>query len=200
MQVDSPPAPKTTQTPLDRVQLLLRLEEAEAAVTVFFEGLPAGVLNVGVGAAWTAAEHLVHLVTVTRTVAKGLTLPPWLLRLRFGKARAPSRSYEALRDDYRALLEAGGKASGIFIPPRSSPEPEPGRASAAPEYEMPELLTKWMRANIRIREALAPWTEQNLDRLSMPHPILGRLTVREMVMFTIYHNHHHIAAVQRRVS
>jgi hypothetical protein len=29
---------------------------------------------------------------------------------------------------------------------------------------------------------------------------MGRLTTREMLFFTLYHNQHHIAAVQRRLA
>jgi uncharacterized damage-inducible protein DinB len=39
-----------------------------------------------------------------------------------------------------------------------------------------------------------------LDRLRLPHPALGKLTVREMLFFTIYHNIHHVENVVRRLS
>jgi hypothetical protein len=32
----------------------------------------------------------------------------------------------------------------------------------------------------------------------MPHPLLGKLTVREMLLFTLYHNLHHVQNVARR--
>jgi hypothetical protein len=36
-------------------------------------------------------------------------------------------------------------------------------------------------------DALGNWSERTLDRTRMPHPILGRITAREMVFFMIYH-------------
>jgi hypothetical protein len=39
-----------------------------------------------------------------------------------------------------------------------------------------------------------------LDRLRLPHPGLGLLTVREMLLFTLYHNTHHVLGVERRRS
>jgi len=54
--------------------------------------------------------------------------------------------------------------------------------------------------NDRLRKALAGWSERNLDRIRFPHPLLGRITARELAFFTIYHGHHHVAAVQRRLA
>jgi hypothetical protein len=46
--------------------------------------------------------------------------------------------------------------------------------------------------------ALQGWSEQALDRLRLPHPGLGLLTVREMLLFTLYHNAHHVFGVAQR--
>lgn len=44
------------------------------------------------------------------------------------------------------------------------------------------------------------WTEQDLDTVLLPHPLLGKLTVREMLYFTIYHAQHHQMLVDRDLS
>jgi uncharacterized damage-inducible protein DinB len=46
--------------------------------------------------------------------------------------------------------------------------------------------------------AIAQWPETALDARRLPHPLIGRLTVREMLLFTVYHNRHHLENVQRR--
>jgi uncharacterized damage-inducible protein DinB len=53
--------------------------------------------------------------------------------------------------------------------------------------------------NSRLVAALERWSDRNLDRIQLPHPILGKITAREMVFFTIYHGHHHIAAAKSRL-
>lgn len=50
-----------------------------------------------------------------------------------------------------------------------------------------------------MRTALEGWSERDLDRIRMPHPILGMLTTREMLFFTLYHNRHHVEAARRRL-
>ena len=39
--------------------------------------------------------------------------------------------------------------------------------------------------------AAEKWDEKELDEYYLPHPILGKLTVREILFFTIYHNLRH---------
>ena len=47
-------------------------------------------------------------------------------------------------------------------------------------------------------QAVSQWRPPALDRTRLPHPLLGRLTVREMVHFTLLHNVHHVAVAERR--
>lgn len=43
---------------------------------------------------WTAGQHLEHIVLSTAPLVLGLRMPKFLLRLAFGKANRPSKSYE----------------------------------------------------------------------------------------------------------
>ena len=38
---------------------------------------------------------------------------------------------------------------------------------------------------------LCKYSEKDLDKYLLPHPLLGKMTVREMLYFTIYHSEHH---------
>jgi uncharacterized damage-inducible protein DinB len=90
-------------------------------------------------------------------------------------------------------LSGGGRASGGFVPERMEVT---GPLISAHRHD---LLTRWHRVNTRLRDAVQPWSEQNLETLQLPHPLLGKLTAREILFFTIYHNHHHIAGAQSRL-
>jgi uncharacterized damage-inducible protein DinB len=48
--------------------------------------------------------------------------------------------------------------------------------------------------------AAGRWSERALDARQLPHPLLGKLTVREMLFFTLYHNRHHVDVVKRRMA
>jgi hypothetical protein len=180
--------------PHDLQSLVEALLTAERSVAEFFGSLTPAEASLRVNDAWTPAEHLAHLNVVVSAVARGFGMPRWLLRLRFGRhRRGSSRSFPTLRDDYLARLGQGAGARGRFVPQREHlTEPEAAARQA-------ELLARWQRVNQRLRLALQTWTEMDLDRIQLPHPLLGKITAREMVFFTIYHDQHHIAAAKRRL-
>ncbi len=140
--------------------------------------------------AWSPADHLRHLVKSNRPVARALELPRPVLLLRFGFTRRASRSYSALRDTYREALSAGLRA-GRFTP---SPLPSARQTGA----ERTRAVEQWSDTLTALRLATRKWSEGALSRLRLPHPGLGLLTVREMLLFTLYHNTHHVVGVATR--
>jgi hypothetical protein len=140
---------------------------------------------------WSPAEHIRHLRKATAPVARALRIPAWILRLRFGEGAGTSRDFRTLRETYHGVLARGGQA-GRFAP---SPEPAPpdpaGRRAA--------IMGAWNTAVEGVDAASGRWSESSLDRTALPHPLLGLLTVREMLAFTVYHTSHHLALIASRV-
>lgn len=128
---------------------------------------------------WTAGQQLDHIYRSVSAVKLGLTLPKFLIRMIVGKANRPSKDYEALIAKYKLRLEAGGKASGRFIPKRVSPD------------QKIKLKDKLLKAVNSLCKKSNKYNEKQLDHYILPHPLLGKLTVREMLYFTIYHVEHH---------
>lgn len=60
------------------------------------------------------------------------------------------------------------------------------------------LMAAHAEAVDRFAAAIGDWPERALDRYRLPHPLLGKLTVREMAQFTLLHNVHHVAVAERR--
>jgi len=86
---------------------------------------------------------------------------------------------------YKEKLAAGGRASGRFIPPDVA-------ASA-----LDPTIVDIRRTIASMTKRVNGWSEADLDRYLLPHPLLGKLTVREMLFFTIHHAQHHQALVER---
>lgn len=59
---------------------------------------------------WSAAQQLDHLIRSIRPVVLGLSLPSFLLRLIFGRAKHTSRDYDTLVKIYQDSLAKGGKS------------------------------------------------------------------------------------------
>ena len=178
---------------LSREDLVSALSASERDVADFFASLTADELVLRVESAWTATEQLTHLNTAVSAVAKGFAVPRILLRVRYGRSTSSGRSYTLLRDDYRGRLAAGGRASGPFVPDHQM------LSAAQGEALRHDLLVRWRRVNGRLREAVASWGENDLDTIRMPHPLLGKISAREMLYFTLYHAEHHVAATRKRL-
>ena len=144
------------------------------------------------GERWSPADHVRHLRKSSIPLAAALRLPRLLLRIRFGIHQGPSRSYDAIKGSYLAKLAAGGQAG------RFAPEPE--AASPDPHTRRNEILSGWSAATVGLANAAKAWDEAALDRGRLPHPLLGPLTVREMLAFTVYHTEHHLRRVAERAT
>lgn len=135
---------------------------------------------------WSPADHLRHLTLTHERVTVGLRMPRPVLRTLFGPPKT-ARSYADLRRAYRAALAAGGKAPARYVP---SPDPHMDAEAQA------GVLRDYAGAAQALRAALAGWPDPALDTHALPHDLLGKLSVREMMFFTVYHDHHHLDGVR----
>lgn len=143
-----------------------------------------------INGAWSPADNVRHLTKSMRAVAVGLRVHWLVLRLRYGTAEGHSRSYEQIRIAYRRALLTG-QGAGAFTPeplaPTDDPEAARARIMGFHRTAVDELCAATMR-----------WDNESLDKLRLPHPLLGKLTLREMLLFTLYHNAHHVENVKNR--
>jgi len=157
----------------------------------YLETVPAIEFAAPQGEKWSPADHVRHLAKSTYPLVGALGLPKIVLGLRFGRCRSGSRSLPEMREIYRATLRETGATAGRFAPsPQSSP--------TDPAAWQREVLAKWRGAVSGLAAKIPGWSEAALDRYQLPHPLLGKLTVREMLLFTVYHNAHHMNLVAGR--
>lgn len=138
------------------------------------------------GGKWSAGQNLDHLVRAVRPLQLAYSLPKFILKLLFGVANRPSRTFEELVSKYKNKLAAGGRASGPFIPPPVS-------------FERKEKLIRFYeKQKERLIRKIRRLNEKDLDTYILPHPLLGKLTLREMLFFTVHHNEHHLSILKSR--
>jgi hypothetical protein len=170
--------------------LCAALAHVHASGHAMLLALPIAAFHAPQGDRWSPATHVRHLTRSTSPLVTAYRLPRWVLRLRFGRTRRPSRDYTALVADYRAALDAGGQA-GRYAPPADHTTVSPMERRAA-------ILGAWHRAVRGLDSAVRGWDAASLDQLQLPHPLLGMLTAREMLAFTVYHTVHHLRLVESR--
>ena len=135
---------------------------------------------------WSAAQQVKHLIVATNTSRLALTLPKFVVRWVGGKPNRDSRSYEELVQKYKTKLAEGGKASGRYIP-----------KPILPSYGKQKLLTGFTTSMHQFGLALRNrWKEHQPDEYLAPHPLLGKITLRELCYFTIHHAEHHLQTIQ----
>ena len=132
---------------------------------------------------WSPAQQLDHIVRSVSPVRMAFSLPTIALRIKFGTSNRSSRTYDALVERYHEKLGAGGKASGPYLP-----------GTTTSVNDNAQKLLYLVQSLCRKIEGL---TESQLDRFILPHPLLGKLTLREMLYFTLYHVQHHHAQIPR---
>ena len=135
------------------------------------------------GSKWSVAENLDHLIRSTKGLASALKMPKIAIRA-FGIPNRPSRDFRGLVDKYHSKLQEGGVANGPYVPEENS------------QFDQSKMLSNWNMIGGKFQKRLGTWSEKNLDNYLLPHPLLGKLTIREMMFFTIYHNNHHLRAMQ----
>lgn len=194
MSVDRPPGetPFDTGSPYSARELSAAINKLVAEGNAQLRALPLAQFFEPQGDRWSPAEHIRHLRKSTAPVATALRVPRWILLLRFGRVNTTSRDFVVLRETYRKRLAAGGQAGG-FAP---SAEPPP----ADPASRRTQILDAWAKSVRDLDSAIPRWSESALDRAYLPHPLLGKLTVREMLEFTVYHTSHHLRLIDGRLN
>ncbi|WP_407569785.1 DinB family protein [Deinococcus altitudinis] len=173
-------------------QLPLDVQRAASGAGDFFGALGPDVFFSGTDGHWSPAHHLVHLTLSNRPLTQALRLPRLALSALGGRTEAGrvSRTSEEIREFYLAALKAGGRASGRYLPTLSG-----GTGAASQQM----VVTAFRTSAAELSAAISGWSEADLDGLLLPHPVLGKLTVREMLYFAVYHHSHHLEGVRRRL-
>ena len=139
---------------------------------------------------WSPAQQVRHLTIATKTSLLAFTLPKFIVRTVGGKPNRASRTYEELVAKYRLKLQQGGRASKRYIPkPISS------------EIGKPPLLNAFYSSMKKMSTAIHnKWKGDQPDQYVVPHPLLGKITLRELGYFNIYHTLHHLESIRKIVA
>jgi len=127
---------------------------------------------------WSAGQELDHILKSLQPFSDILANKAFIAT-KFGKGNGISSDYETLVARYKNKLAEGGKAFGPFLPKKVSWD------------EKESLINQLNQLTANISESLQNYTEEELNELLLPHPLLGKISIREMLYFTNYHVTHH---------
>ena len=145
---------------------------------------------------WTAAGHVFHLVKSTKSVSKGMGMNKLALRTMFGKNNRTEKTYEQLYEKYITGLTNLQQTNPVAAAKISaSIAAAPGRT-----FEKEVLLKRFDDELEAMKKVILKWSETDLTKYIMPHPAIGKLTLREFIYFTIFHTKHHLDILKEKYS
>lgn len=171
---------------MNKEEIVFRLDKNVADILHFVETLNEEDLTISKNEKWTSIQHLEHLLRSTQPLTKALRIPVPGLRVLFGRINRSERSFQEVVKKYKDKLNAGGKASGRYIPDSKA--------------SIKKLTKKYKEQSEKLKEVILKWDENDMSSCLLPHPLLGKLTIREMLFFTIYHTEHHLQLMEANLA
>lgn len=168
---------------------LEHLENISKEFSSFCSGISSDIFFRQPTEKWSVAQNVTHLITSANMTRLAYRLPKFMVRIYSGKPNRPSRSYDELVAKYKLKLEQGGRASGRFVA-------KPVSQKKGKEFILHTFDTGMEKL---VNTIQTKWDDTQLDEYLAPHPLLGKITLRELCYFTIYHTEHHLTIVKERL-
>lgn len=170
---------------MTKEEILATLKSNHEAFINCIESLNERQFNFALEAKWNAGQTLDHLNRAVSTLSLAMGLPKFTFSLLYGKANRKSKTYDELVAKYQQKIAEGGKAHGRYLPTK---------ISFSNQQKTIAALRKSLNS---ICKNVNDYSETQLDTYILPHPLLGKITMREMMYFTMYHAEHHRKIVLR---
>ncbi len=130
---------------------------------------------------WTTGQHVLHLVNSIKLLNKALSYPKFILKYKFGVSNRETRSYNVVANKYLEKLIKHQDKSKAFN----------SRLKKPTLSERKKLLATLQVQKKKLQNKTNKWKDSQLDTLLIPHPLMGKMTVREIIMWTAHHTEHH---------
>ena len=172
---------------MNKQQIIAELSERHKTFTTYIQSLNEKDFTFSNDGKWSGGQQIDHIFRSVSPLVQAFMLPKFVPGLLFGKANRPSKSYDELVNKYKEKLAKGGVATGQFVPP-------------AIAYNKKEKLCKQVNSKVeKLCKQVNSFSEQQLDEYVLPHPLLGKLTIREMLYFTMHHVDQHLEITKRNL-
>ena len=171
---------------MDKQKLFSQIEEITEEVIVYIDNLSEEKSNISIDGKWSINGNIDHLIKSIKPLSKALKVPKFLLKYKFGKMNREGRTYDEVYKKYKNALDAN-----------LAPSPNPFGPKEDEIFSKEELLSAYRKETIKLRKSLNSWSEKQLDVYVLPHPLIGRLSIREMLYFTHLHTNHHFETIKK---
>ena len=172
---------------MDREAIAEVLEEKHKALFDWLESKPEEHWESGPEDRWTVGQHFLHLLKSIKPLNDALSMPSLLMRTQFGKNNREVRSYDTVAERYEEKLSKNLDRAKVFNEKLKPPK------LADRTYILNRLQTENKKLQYKVRRI----KDKNLDNLVLPHPLMGKMPVREIIMWTAHHVDHHTQSLKK---
>jgi hypothetical protein len=125
---------------------------------------------------WTAGQQFSHVYLTLLPFTKILPSKDFIVQ-KFGNIDRPIWKYDTVIENY---FKTNRQAPQQFLPEKVNIE------------QKNTITAELHKILLNIQELLDQYTEEELDSFVIPHPLLGKLTIREIFYLMTYHANHHL--------
>ncbi len=170
---------------MTKAEIISGLEAQYGELTLWLTQQPYDLFEVNIEGKWSPGQHADHLVKSTAPINQAMRMPKLGLRTMFGKNNREERNYDQVVDKYTQAIQNGGKAMGQFVP------------KAIENKQKSELIEKLNKEVSKLTSIINKWDDKDLSTYLLPHPLIGKMTLNEILYFTIFHTEYHIKILKR---
>ncbi|TDY11265.1 DinB family protein [Meridianimaribacter flavus] len=135
---------------------------------------------------WTSGQQALHLLQSIKPLNDALSLPKFIIKYRFGKANRTVRDYTTVVNRYQERLQ---ESKGIVYGPSKN-------MKVPLLKDKNYILNRLQVENKKLQYKTRKLSDKHLDTLILPHPLMGKMPLREIIMWTAYHVEHHTKQLQ----
>lgn len=163
------------------------LESSHHDLFEWLENHPVEKWVLGPKGKWSTGQHILHLVESSRLLNKALSYPKFLIKYKYGTCNRPSRNYEEVAKRYEQRLSENLERAEKF-----------NRDLAKTSIkERQRIIDSLQILNKKLQYKTDKLKDVHLDTLLLPHPLMGKMTLREIIMWTAHHTEHHLNILKK---
>ncbi|WP_312339577.1 DinB family protein [Sphingobacterium sp.] len=168
---------------MTKQELIKTFSDNHYTAISYVQALPESHFSFRNNEKWTAGQQLKHILLTLLPFPKILQSKDFISQ-KFGTLERTPWDYETVRNNY---LKTSLQAPKQFLPEEISTE------------QKERLIAQTKEILDTINQLFALYTEEELDRLALPHPLLGKLSIREMFYLMSYHPIHHLNQIKENL-
>lgn len=171
---------------MKKQEVINQIEEITEEVISYIEKLSEDKANISVNGKWSINGNIDHLIKSIKPLTKAHKAPKFLLKYKFGKMNRNGRTYDKVNTKYKTAIDAN-----------LAPNPNPFGSKVGEVFSKDKLLSNYKKETKKLIKSLNSWSESQLDTYVLPHPVIGKLSIREMLYFTHLHTKHHFDTIKK---